>query len=245
VSCARKSASALLLVTLLGISSAGTRAAETGAVSRGGRVGWARLVTGSSSWSVHDGNDPLLAKFIREQTSLNIDPTCYPVEPATVEKLCAYPLIFTNNLTNVRDAKHLENLREYLRRGGFIYIDRCVNVNFSLEQEPFYERHLALFAQFLPGAEVRELDDAHPINRCYFTTPPKNRGSSARNHSGMYGVFDGGRMVALLSNANFQCGWPQSRDGGAGSMKMIANIYVYAMTRAEEPPAPAKSPSKP
>jgi len=114
-----------------------------------------------------------------------------------------------------------------------------VYLSFSLEQETFYERHIALFAQFLPGSEVRELADTHPINHCYFSTGPKNRGSSARNHSGMYGVFDGGRMVALLSNANFQCGWPQSHDRGAASMKMIANIYVYAMTRAEEP-APSK-----
>lgn len=227
----------LFFLALLGVFPVATRGSEMAATPRGGRVGWARLVTGSSSWSVHNGNDPLLAKFIREQTSLNIDPTCYPVEPAQLEKLCAYPLIFTNNLTNVRDPKHLANLREYLRRGGFIYIDRCVNLSFSLEQEIFYQRHLALFAQFLPGAEVRELDDAHPINHCYFTTGPKNRGSNARNHSGIYGVFDQGRLVVLLSNANFQCGWPQSRDRGAASMKMIANIYVYAMTRAEEPGA--------
>jgi hypothetical protein len=134
----------------------------------------------------------------------------------------------------VSDAQHLANLREYLRRGGFIYIDRCVNLSYSLEQETFYERHIALFTKFLPGSVVRELPDTHEIYRCYFTTVPNPRGSSARNHSGIYGVFDGGRMVILLSNANFQCGWPQSHDHGAASMKMIANIYVYAMTRGEE-----------
>jgi hypothetical protein len=207
----------------------------TGAAPRGGRVGWARLVTASSSWSVHAGNDPELARFIREETSLNIDPTCYPVEPEKLDQLCAYPLIFTNNLTNVTNPQHLANLREYLHRGGFIYIDRCVNLSYSLEQETFYQRHLALFAQFLPGSVVRELPDTHEIYRCYFTTNPKSRGATARNHSSIYGVFDGGRMVMLLSNANFQCGWPQSHDHGAQSMRIIANIYVYAMTRTAEP----------
>jgi hypothetical protein len=204
--------------------------------SRSGRVGWARLVTGSSSWTVHSANDPVLAEFIRNQSNLNIDPTCYPADPGNLAQLCAYPLIFTNNLTDVRDPRQLANLREYLRRGGFIYIDRCVNVSFSLPQEPFYERHLALFAQLLPGSEVRRLPDDHELFHCYFE-PAREHASHEPGHNGVYGVYDRGRMVALLSLANFQCGWPQSRDRGVESMKMIANIYVYAMTGALEPPA--------
>lgn len=203
--------------------------------ARGGRVGWARLITGSSSWSVHESNDSMLASFIREQTSLNMDPTCYPVDPGKLEQLCAYPLIFTNNLTNVKDPQHLANLREYLHRGGFIYVDRCVNLSYSLEQEPFYERHVALFAKFLPGSVVREVPPTHELYRCYFTIVPADRHTTARFHSGVYGVYENGRMVALVSNANLQCGWPNSHDHGATSMKTIANIYVYAMTRAEEP----------
>jgi hypothetical protein len=212
-----------------------TSAAEE--MSRGGRVGWARLVTGSSSWSVHQANDPLLASSIRRETSLNIDSQCYPTNPAQLAELCRYPFIFTNNLTNVRDPQHLTNLREYLRRGGFIYIDRCVNLSYSLPQEPFYERHLDLFARFLPGSEIRELPESHEIFRCYFSlnlSEMPDRRHKQAGHNGVYGVFDGGRMVALLSLANFQCGWPQSGDRGATKMKMIANIYVYAMTHGTE-----------
>lgn len=201
---------------------------------RGGRVGWARLVTGSSSWTVHSANDPMLADFIRSQSRLNIDPTCYPASPANLAQLCAYPLIFTNNLTDVHDARQLANVREYLRRGGFIYIDRCVNLSFSLPQEAFYERHVALFARLLPGSEVRRLPDEHELFHCYFE-PRREHASRESGHNGVYGVYDRGRMVALLSLANFQCGWPQSGDRGVESMKMIANIYVYAMTGALEP----------
>lgn len=206
------------------------------AASRGGRVAWGRLVTGHSSWSVHGGNDPLLAAFIRDHTSLNIDPTCYPADPAQLEELCKYPLIFTNNLTNVRDTRHLANIREYLHRGGFIYIDRCVNLDFSLPQEPFYERHIALFHRFLPDCEIRELPGTHAIYSCYFSSSRAGASDVPRQggHNGIYGVFEGGRMVALLSLANFQCGWPQSHDRGESSMEMIANIYVYAMTRGAE-----------
>jgi hypothetical protein len=202
---------------------------------RGGRVAWGRLVTESSSWSVHDANDPLLAAFIRDHTSLNIDPVCYPADPAKLDEICKYPLIFTNNLTNVTDPRHLANIREYLHRGGFIYIDRCVNLSFSLPQEPFYERHIALFHRFLPGCEIRELAAGDEIFRCYFSSSlVATRSAQGSGHNGLYGVFDGGRMVALLSLANLQCGWPNSGDRGERRMEMIANIYVYAMTRGLE-----------
>jgi hypothetical protein len=202
-------------------------------VPRGGRVAWARLITESSSWSVHDANDRVLADFIRTETSLNVDPKCYAADPADLAQLCAYPFIFTNNLTNVHDPRRLANIREYLRRGGFIYIDRCVNLSFSLEQEPFYARHVALFRSFLPGCEIRELPENHEIHRCYFTLPPLNRGSSNSNHSGIYGVYFEGRLAVVLSCANLQCGWPNSPARSAQSKREIANIYVYAMTRGE------------
>jgi len=224
--------SCFLAVAAIGL----TVAAAADLISpRGGRVAWGRLVTASRSWTVHKDNDSLLAAFIHDQTSLNIDPICYPADPAQLDQLCKYPLIFTNNLTDVKDPRQLANIREYLHRGGFIYIDRCVNLSFSLPQEPFYERHIALFTEFLPGCEIRELPDDHEIYRCYFvhkgTSSSEDRPLRVRDHHGIYGVFDEGRMVALLSLANFQCGWPNSAPRRDASMKMIANIYVYAMTR--------------
>jgi hypothetical protein len=206
-----------------------------GPTPRGGRVAWGRLVTESLSWRVHGENDTVLATFIRENTSLNIDPTCYSADPSRLEELSKYPFIFTNNLTNVTDPSRLANIREYLYRGGFIYIDRCVNLAYSLPQEPFYERHVALFARLLPGCAIRELPDNHAIYHCYFTldgTGTRLRmGHIEAGHNGIYGVYVENRMVVLLSLANLQCGWPNSPAKRDACMKMIANIYVYAMTR--------------
>ena len=219
----------------IGSMSAQSSPADSGIVVRGGRVGWARLITGSRSWSVHQANDPALADFVRTQTSLNIDPKCYPVDPSKVAQLCEYPFIFTNNLTDVHDPKQLENLREYLRRGGFIYIDRCVNLSFSLPQETFYSRHLALFARWLPGLEVKEIPVSDDIFSCYFSVKPDQKplrtGFGEPGHNGIYGVYDHGRMIVLLSLANYQCGWPDMAGRREACMKMITNIYVYAMTR--------------
>jgi len=213
-----------LLLVAAHRAAAGEEAAP--GLARGGRVGWARLITESSSWSVHDRNDPVLATFIRSQTSLNIDPVCYPVDPHNLEALCAYPFIFTNNLANVRNATSLKNVREYLHRGGFIYADRCVNLSFSIPQEEFYDRHVAFFNRLLPTAEIRELPADHEIYRCYFNVDRRkvHAINSYLGHNQLYGVFDGGRMVALFSNENLQCGWPQGDP--LGQMQLIANIYV-------------------
>lgn len=221
----RRRTFALVATLLLAVAAAAAEA------PRGGRVGWGRLITESSSWSVHDGNDPILTAFIREQTSLNIDPTCYPVDPRDLDKLCAYPFVFTNNLANVRDPKRLENLREYLKRGGFIYIDRCVNPSYCPDQEPFYAQHIELFARFLPGSEVREIPEDHAMYRSYFSLSAEKMHGPRNGHSRIYGVYLDGRMVVLLSLANFQCGWPNSPTRRANDLQMIANIYVYAMTR--------------
>jgi hypothetical protein len=204
-------------------------------IPRGGRVGWARLVTESGSWSVHSQNDPILARFIHDHTSLNIDPRCYPVDPADLNALCTFPFVFTNNLTNVHRPQRLANLREYLRRGGFIYIDRCVNLSFSLPQETFYDRHMALFASLLPEAKIRELSADEPIFRCYFDVTARARDGSHTGHDGMYGVFLDGRLAVVLSNKNLQCGWPGAPARQMSGMQTIANIYIYAMTRLGDP----------
>ena len=91
-----------------------------------------------------------------------------------------------------------------------------------------------------PGAEVRRLPDTHDVYRQYFTlkeTPPHtfmNDTFDARwSHHGLYGVFSGGRMVALITLSGLQCMWAShpDREAATGSMKLIVNVYVYAMTQ--------------
>lgn len=58
------------------------------AESRGGRVGWARLVTPNTAWRRHAEFDDVLSKFIRTHTSLNIDPTWISADPTQLDQLC-------------------------------------------------------------------------------------------------------------------------------------------------------------
>lgn len=207
---------------------------------RGGRVGWARIITSSTAWRRHAESDPHLTQFIRGQTSLNIDPTWYSADPDSIDQLTSYPLLYTNNLTDVTRPAHQKNLSEYLRRGGFILIDACINPGITPSPDAFLTQHIALMKLIAPEAEVRELPKDHDVYRQYFTvkdTPPHTYMNDVFDrrwsHHGLYGVFDHGRMISLITLSGLQCSWSSHPDRAAATecMKMIVNIYVYAMTR--------------
>lgn len=209
------------------------------AQSRGGRVGWGRLSTPGSQWGRHGDQDPRLARFIADQTTLNLDRVWYAVEPDTLDHLCTYPFIFAKDLLRIADPDHLKNLREYLRRGGFLCIDPCVNGFSESAKESLTQQYGDLFTRLFPDCRMRELPDDHEIYRCYFPvtvdglyTPDLIRAGGVKPpHIGMRGVFLGDRMIAVVSITGLECGWPETPQRVPACMKMITNVYVYAMTR--------------
>lgn len=223
----------------MAVLASGSPAAAAEPEFRGGRVGWARLVTSDSGWNLHSDQDPKLAAFIRSETTLNIDPVWYSVEPADLDGLCTYPFVYVKDLTRVHGEKARDNLAEYLRRGGFIFIDPCTTRFSAADVENFKRRHGELFARLWPGCIVRELPDSHALYRCYFTvtvddlfTPDVIRaGGGKPPRVGMLGVFSGERLIAAISTSGLECGWPQTPGRAPGCMKLILNSYIYAMTR--------------
>jgi hypothetical protein len=230
----------VLLAVPCAILAALSASAEDTAEPRGGRVGWARLITPHPEWNRHTRSDGVLSDFIREKTSLNIDPSWHSADPADVDQLCQYPLIFSNNIVAVKKTEHLKNLREYVQRGGFLLIDACSNTTVTPDPDQFLQQHTALFAKILPGSQVQALPASHEIYRSLFTmreTPPhvfmSNIPSKRWSRHGLYGVYDGDRMVAVISLSGLQCGWDHmsNQRDAEECMRMIVNIYVYAMTR--------------
>lgn len=217
---------------------------------RGGRFGWARLITPGGQSGVHRDRDPTLASFIGKNTSLNIEANWSTADPRNLEQLCTYPFIYAKELATIFDRRDLQNLREYLQRGGFFCVDPCTTTNTNVcslaEQDAFIRRQEEWFSQLLPEVTTREFPDDHEIYRCYFKVvledlfPPDyvRRGGTKPPRIGMHGVFLGDRLIAVISVSGLECGWPQSADRGEPRMKMIANLYIYAMTRHGAPRPP-------
>lgn len=212
--------------------------------ARGGRVDWARLMTPDSRWDQHSDRDPDLADFIRKNTSLNIDTKWYAANPAHLAELCSYPFIYAKDLTRVRDPQHLANIREYIARGGFICVDACATAAITPNMEAYYRGNCDIFKRMFPKAEIRHLPETHGIYTCYFTVQERDIYTRDMGvhvpgaHDGMYGVFDGDRMIAVISMYGLQCGWPQTPMRTPGCMKLILNTYIHAMTATPETGVP-------
>lgn len=231
----------LILLFFLGLKIDSSYGVELTApdVNRGGQVGWARLITPNAAWDLHSEQDPKLATFIRSQTTLNIDPVWYSVRPDHLDQLCTYPFIYVKDLTRIQNSDHLRNIQEYLRRGGFLCIDPCVNGFSYAKKLALIQKHATLFKELFPDSTVRELPDDHEIYRCFFSvtvdelyTPDMiRRGAIKPPNIGLRGVFSGNRLLAVISINGLECGWPETPQRVPACMGLIVNSYIYAMTR--------------
>ena len=203
---------------------------------RGDRVGWARLKTPSPSWARHAGSDPLLMKFFREQTTLNIDPNWYTAAPGDLASLCKYPFIFSQGVAVLVDPTARRNVVEFIRRGGFLMIDACHDDRVNPDLNEYFRQQTAFFAEMMPEAQIVPLPNTHEVYRCYFQIPG-GEPPHMFTQFGLYGLMVGTRMVGLISLSGLQCAWdlvtehrsPAPPGTEVLCMRMLVNIYIYAM----------------
>jgi len=228
-----------LLLAFLCVAGAVGRSQELNEL-RGERVGWARLKTPSEHWMRHATGDPVLMQFLRDNSSLNIDPKWYVADCEHLAEMCTYPLLFSQGVHMVNSPTGRSNIAEYMRRGGFLLIDACINKNITPDPDRFLAQQVALISEVLPQARFAALPSDHNIYRCYFQfpegKPPHTYCDNVYDQRwakhGLYGIWIGSRMAGLISLSGLQCGWdkmiaPPGHD--VMCMKMLVNIYVYAM----------------
>ncbi len=211
---------------------------------RGERVGWARLKTADLHWMRHASEDPTLMQFLRENTSLNIATRWYVADCENLAEMCAYPLLFSQSVAVIHDGAGRNNVAEYMRRGGFLLVDACINVNINPNPDLFLLQQKLFLAEALPEARVIPLPLNHEIYGCFFKIPDgkpphtfcENRYDERWAKHGLYGIYIGPRMAGIISLSGLQCGWarmiaPPGHD--IACMRMLVNIYVYAMLQGE------------
>jgi hypothetical protein len=178
--------------------------------------------------------------FLRQNTTLNIDPTWYVADVENLPRMCAYPLLFSQGIHMLNTSTSKANLGEYMRRGGFLLIDSCINANITPDPDEFLREQIAMLGEILPEATVVALPPTHDVYRCFFQIPD---GRPPHTYSdniydpdwakfGLFGVMIGDRMAGMISLSGLQCGWdrmiaPPGHD--IACMKMMVNIYIWAM----------------
>jgi len=212
---------------------------------RGDRVGWARLKTPSQHWRRHAAADPILTKFFRDETTLNIDSVWYVADAEIMDELRKYPFLFSQGVSAITETRGQTNLAEYIRRGGFVLVDACHDVHVTPDFDAFLRDQLAFYAAVLPEARIVALPSTHDVYRCHFQIPDGKPPHTFmgdvfdenKARHGLYGVMLGSRMAGIISLCGWQCGWdhvteyPSSAPAGTdvACMRMVVNIYIYAM----------------
>jgi hypothetical protein len=213
---------------------------------RSDRVGWVRLKTPSTQWRRHAGADPVLTRFFRDETTLNIDPVWYVADADNMDELRRYPLLFSQGVSFITSDVGRSNLAEYVRRGGFVLVDACHDPRVTPDFDQFLRDQIAFYALVLPEAQIVSLPPTHDVYRCHFQIPDgkpphtfaSNIFDPRKVRHGLYGVMLGSRMAGIISLCGWQCGWDHVTENPSAApvgiedvacMRMVVNIYIYAM----------------
>jgi len=213
---------------------------------RGDRVGWARLKTPSTQWRRHAGADPILTKFFRDETTLNIDPVWYVADAENLNELSRYPLLFSQGVGAITSQTGRNNIAEYIHRGGFVLVDACHDTRVTPDFDQFLRDQIAFYSVALPDAQIVTLPPTHDVYRCHFQIPDGkpphtfmgNVYNANKARHGLYGVMLGSRLAGIISLCGWQCGWDHVTENPSqvavgvedvACMRMVVNIYIYAM----------------
>ena len=190
--------------------------------------------------------DSHLTTLLRRQTIIDVGPPLLvdPVSPALFD----YPIIYSVEPEQmVLGPREVNNLREYLTRGGLWFAD-----DFHGDEE--FEKFMVQLRRVIPDAKPVELTTAHPLFHCFYdidwivqvtndsiakcpTCDQWENGPSGRIPK-VFAVFDGrGRIIVLLAwNTDLGDGleWADDPDYpghySAYAFKFITNVIVYAMS---------------
>ncbi len=219
-----------LSLVLLFLTDTGTVALAQTQVSSKFRI--ARLkYGGGGDWYNDNSSELNLLKFVKENTTIDLEVKTDEFVEVGSEKLFSYPFVFMTGHGNINFSEsEARNLREYLENGGFLYIDDDYGIDQPLKRE---------LKKVFPEKELVELPFTHEIYHACFEFPnglPKIHEHDNKSPQGL-GLFHNGRLIVFYTfESNLADGWadpdvhkdpePVRRK----ALEMGANIIVYALT---------------
>jgi hypothetical protein len=197
------------------------------------KTGFARLqYDGGGDWYNDPEVLPNLAKYINTTLASGM-PIDQSVVRAGDSKLYDFPFVYLTGHGNIRFTEgEVQNLRQWMLRGGFLYADDDYGMDESFRRE---------IKRVFPEKELVELDASHPLYTSYYDFSggiPKIHLHDEKPPQA-YGIFDdNGRMMLYYTyETNISDGWadpdthndpPELRDT---ALRFGLNIVHYIMTR--------------
>lgn len=171
-----------------------------------------------------------IIRYTKNQVPINISEAYDDVQLGSRD-IFNYPFLFITGHGNISvNSSEMENLRNYLQSGGFLYVDD----DYGLDQ---YIR--PILNSIFPEEDLIELPADHPIYSNVFNIPG-GRPPKVHEHDGQtpqaFGLFYRGRMVLLYTyESNPSDGWaydehdnPQSITDAA--LQFGVNLFVHVLS---------------
>lgn len=182
---------------------------------------------GGGDWYANPTSLPNLAKFCNEQINTAINQKTETVTPGSVD-IFDYPFVHMTGHGNVFfSAEEAENLRNYLRSGGFLHIDDNYGMDEYIRKE---------ISKIFPNKELKELPANYPMFSYVYKFPqgmPK-----IHEHDGgrpqAFGIFEEDRLILLYTfETDLGDGWENPevhndpQEIRLKALQMGANIIKY------------------
>ena len=176
---------------------------------------------------------------VAQYTSIPVASQGATVDLASPE-LFRFPFVFlTGHLPLRFNRQESENLRAYVERGGFVFVD---DHNHDVDGA-FHRTATAEIARiFGPGA-LRRIPNDHELYRAFFRFPdgPPTTSHELNGwgdnlvHEHLFGVMVNGRIGLLYSNKDYASEWNyharNKRFQSLDNTRFGVNVVVYALTR--------------
>ncbi|MBI4418208.1 MAG: DUF4159 domain-containing protein [Ignavibacteriales bacterium] len=184
---------------------------------------------GGGDWYNDPSAEVNLLRFVSQHISVDVDPR-YEFVDLQSERLFAYPFLFMTGHGNVVFTEaEARRLREYLERGGFLYIDDDYGLDKALRRE---------MKKVFPDQNFVELPFSHGLFHAHFSFPqgvPKIHEHDNKPPQG-FGMFRNGRLVVFYTyESNPSDGWadPEVHNNPENvrteALKFGTNIVVWSL----------------
>lgn len=209
------------------------------------RLKYSGRLTQLSNWEVdYPASDRNFIYQLKKQTKLNVAPDSIHISVGSKD-LFDYPFAYVLEVGSMRLNKaEVINLREYLLRGGFIFVD---DFHGGIEWKRFYTE----FKKIFPKKEPVEIPVTHPIFRCFYKIEELIQipGLRALYSGRTYERYDGrpakylgvtddkGRLMMLICfNSDLGDAWEHAamasypREYSNIALKIGINAVIYTLT---------------
>ncbi len=201
---------------------------------------FARLRYGSGNWDADPKMPSNLLNSLVEYTSIRVDPNERIVDAAS-DQLSNYPFVYLTGNKMVRFTENeRQNLRRYLRNGGFMFVDDC-NHDIDGTFAKTFESEIKTVLN-RPAEALKKLPKNHPLYHAFFefkdgppaTSHELNGWGDDIVHDYLKAIEIDGRIAVLYSNKDYGCewnyDWANKRFATKDNTRFGVNIIVYALT---------------